>query len=193
MKNKRLAIFASGTGSNAVNLIRSFSTDDRIEVAFVLSNKSDAKVLQSARELGVDSYCFTNAEVANGTFLKDFCEEHQIDWIVLAGYLRLIPAELIRAYDGKMINLHPALLPNYGGKGMHGRNVHEAVIANKEKGSGISIHFVNEEFDKGRLIAQFHCTLNHTDTVDTLEAKIRYLEQTYLPAVVRGTLLNENL
>lgn len=193
MEKQRLAIFASGTGSNAVNLIHSFRTDDRIEVAFVLSNKSDAKVLNSAKELGVPSYAFTNTEVANGDFLKSFCEEHQVDWIVLAGYLRLVPAELIRAFDGKMINLHPALLPNYGGKGMHGRHVHEAVIANKEKESGISIHFVNEEFDKGALIAQFHCALNSEDTVETLEAKIRYLEQTYLPTVVQGTLLNENL
>lgn len=191
MEKKRIAIFASGTGSNAVNLIHFLKNDSQIEVAFVMSNKSDAKVLASAQELGVETHHFSNIEVADGAFLTKFCQEKNVDWVILAGYLRLIPDELIQAYDHRMINLHPSLLPNYGGKGMHGRNVHKAVIANKEKGSGISIHFVNEEFDKGELIAQFHCALNKQDTVESLEGKIRYLEQTYLPTVVRGTILNE--
>lgn len=191
MQKTRIAIFASGTGSNAVNLIRFFDNDDRIDVAFVLSNKAEAKVLDSAQKLGVDTYHFSNAEVADGTFLTQFCEKQKIDWIVLAGYLRLIPAELIHSFDGKMINLHPSLLPNYGGKGMHGRNVHTAVIGNQEDKSGITIHFVNEQFDKGKIIAQFHCQLSPEDTVESLEGKIRYLEQTYLPTVVRGTILNE--
>lgn len=191
MQKKRIAIFASGTGSNAVNLIRFFEGDAQVEVGFVLSNKADAKVLTSAQELGVPTFHFSNAEVADGAFLTTFCREHQIDWVILAGYLRLIPTELISAYDRKMINLHPSLLPNYGGKGMHGHHVHVAVIANKEDKSGITIHFVNEEFDKGEIIAQFHCRLTAEDTVETLEGKIRYLEQTYLPTVVRGTILNE--
>lgn len=190
MQKKRIAIFASGTGSNAVNLIRFFEKDAQVEVAFVLSNKVEAKVLASARELGVPSLHFDNKQVADGAFLVSLCKEHQIDWVILAGYLRLIPAELIQAFDQKMINLHPSLLPNYGGKGMHGRNVHEAVIANRENKSGITIHFVNEEFDKGKIIAQFHCQLSSKDSVESLEGKIRYLEQTYLPTVVRGTILN---
>ena len=193
MQKKRIAIFASGTGSNAVNLIHFLKNDPQVEIGFVLSNKSDAKVLDSARELGVATHHFSNAEVADGAFLADFCANAQIDWIVLAGYLRLIPAELIQSYDRRMINLHPSLLPEYGGKGMHGSNVHKAVIANKEPKSGITIHFVNEEFDKGEIIAQFHCRLTPEDTVSSLEGKIRYLEQTYLPTVVRGTILNENL
>lgn len=191
MEKKRIAIFASGTGSNAVNLIHFFKNDSQVEVAFVLSNKSDAKVLDSAKELGIKTYYFSNSEVADGAFLTNFCQKKDIDWVILAGYLRLIPAELIQAYDHRMINLHPSLLPNYGGKGMHGSNVHKAVIANQETKSGISIHFVNEEFDKGEIIAQFHCALNEQDTVETLEGKIRYLEQTYLPTVVRGAILNE--
>jgi len=191
MQKKRIAIFASGTGSNAVNLIRFFESDDRVEVAFVLSNKSDAKVLESARNLGVEAMHFDNQKVADGSFLVSLCREHQVDWIVLAGYLRLIPAELIQAFDRKMINLHPSLLPNYGGKGMHGSNVHKAVIANGEPRSGITIHFVNEEFDKGEIIAQFHCRLTEEDTVESLEGKIRYLEQTYLPTVVRGAIFNQ--
>lgn len=193
MQKKRIAIFASGTGSNAVNLIDFLKNDTEIEVGFVLSNKADAKVLDSSRELGVETHCFSNSEVADGAFLRDFCINQKIDWIILAGYLRLIPAELIQAYERKMINLHPSLLPNYGGKGMHGSNVHKAVIANGEEKSGITIHFVNEEFDKGEIIAQFHCRLTPEDTVSSLEGKIRYLEQTYLPTVVRGTILNENV
>jgi len=191
MQKKRIAIFASGTGSNAVNLIHFFQGDDPIEIAFVLSNKAEAKVLTSAKELGVDALHFSNQQVADGQFLVDLCKEHSIDWVVLAGYLRLIPAPLIQAFDRKMINLHPSLLPNYGGKGMHGRNVHEAVIANGEAKSGITIHFVNEAFDKGEIIAQFHCKLTSEDTVESLEGKIRYLEQTYLPTVVRGAILNQ--
>lgn len=190
MQKKRIAIFASGTGSNAVNLIRFFEKDPQVEVGFVLSNKSDAKVLDSAREMGVSTLTYTNDQVADGAFLTQVCQEHSIDWVVLAGYLRLVPSELISAYDRKMINLHPSLLPNYGGKGMHGRNVHIAVIGNKENKSGITIHFVNEEFDKGEIIAQFHCRLTAEDTVESLEGKIRYLEQTYLPTVVRGAILN---
>ena len=189
MQKKRIAIFASGTGSNAVNLIRFFKNDDQVEVAFVLSNKADAKVLTSAQKLGVTTLHYDNSQVADGAFLISVCKEHHVDWVILAGYLRLIPADLIAAFDHKMINLHPSLLPNYGGKGMHGRNVHEAVITNGEDKSGITIHFVNEEFDKGEIIAQFHCQLTAKDTVASLEGKIRYLEQTYLPTVVRGTIL----
>jgi phosphoribosylglycinamide formyltransferase-1 len=189
MQKKRIAILASGTGSNAVNLIRFFQEDTQIEIAFVLSNKADAKVLKSAKDLGVTALHYNNAQVADGHFLTSLCKEREVDWVVLAGYLRLIPAEFIAAYDHKMINLHPSLLPNYGGKGMHGSNVHKAVIANGESKSGITIHFVNEAFDKGEIIAQFHCSLTANDTVASLEDKIRYLEQTYLPSVVRGTIL----
>jgi len=190
MKNKRIAIFASGTGSNAVNLIHFFKNDPNINVAFVLSNKKDAKVLQTANEMGVSTFQFSNQQVADGNFLVNLCKEHQIDWIVLAGYLRLIPIELIVAFKQKMINLHPSLLPSYSGKGMYGRHVHTAVIANQEQKSGITIHFVNEEFDKGEIIAQFHCMLSPQDTIDILESKIKYLEQTYLPTVVRGVILS---
>lgn len=193
MQKKRLAIFASGTGSNAINLIRTFKDDAALEVAFVLSNKADAKVLASAQELGVPTFYFSNEQVADGAFLSELCASHNIDWVVLAGYLRLIPSSFIANFDRKMINLHPSLLPNYGGKGMHGAHVHAAVIANQEKQSGITIHFVNSEFDKGEIIAQFRCALTPTDTAETLAAKIHYLEQSYLPVVVRSTVLNNQV
>lgn len=189
MIKHRVAIFASGTGSNAVNLINTFKGNDQIEVAFVLSNNSAARVLDSAKELGVKTYCYSNEEVADGAFLTNLCLEEKIDWIVLAGYLRLIPSELIAEYSNKLINLHPSLLPKYGGKGMYGSNVHKAVLENNEKESGITIHYVNQEFDKGRIIAQFHCAIAPEDQQSDLESKIRHLEQAYLPIVIQNTIL----
>ena len=190
MSKKRIAIFASGTGSNAVNLINYFSQHSSIEVAFVLSNKEDAKVLDSAKKLEVETIYMSNEEVSKGDVLISLCDEYEVDWIVLAGYLRLIPVEFIQSFDNRILNLHPSLLPNYGGKGMFGRNVHLAVLANKEPESGITIHFVNKEFDKGRIIAQFRCAISANDSVENLELKISYLEQSYLPVVVEKTILN---
>ena len=186
---KRIAIFASGTGSNAINLIGHFAGHEAIEIGFVLSNKKDALVLESANELGVETLYFSNSEVSQGEFLIELCEKHRIDYVVLAGYLRLIPGDFIEAFSEGIINLHPSLLPNYGGKGMYGRNVHNAVLENKEKESGITVHFVNQKFDEGRIIAQFRCPISSTDTVQELEGKIRSLEQNYLPIVVEKTLM----
>ena len=191
MSKERIAVFASGTGSNAVNIIQYFKNNSAVEVAFVMSNKSDAKVLSSAKELGVDTYFLPNKEVAKSEVLLSLCEKEQIDWVILAGYLRLIPVEFIEAFEEKIINLHPSLLPNYGGKGMFGRHVHLAVLANNEKESGITVHFVNKEFDKGRIIAQFRCAIDHDDSVEDLESKIHYLEQSYLPVVIEKTILNK--
>ena len=193
MNKVRIAIFASGTGTNAINLIRYFKEHEQIEVGFVLSNKSDAPVLTSANDLGVHVLNFSNQEVADGDFLTEICRENKIDWIVLAGYLRLIPASLIQAFEGRIINLHPALLPKYGGKGMHGSHVHKAVIENKETTSGITIHFVNEEFDKGEIIAQFSCPVAPSDSAEDVAAKIHRLEQDHLPVVIENTILNKTL
>jgi len=190
MNKTRIAVFASGTGSNAINLIGYFDNHPSIEIGFVLSNKGDAAVLNSAKNLGITVIHHTNEEVSNGDFLVDLCQSHQIDWIMLAGYLRLIPGKLIEQFENKIINLHPSLLPKYGGKGMHGGHVHEAVIENKETETGITIHFVNEEFDKGRIIAQFRCSVNSNDTKATLAQKIHVLEQSYLPVVVEKTIIN---
>lgn len=190
MNKKRIAIFASGTGSNAMNLIRFFEGHSSIEVGFVLSNKQDAPIIDSARNAGAEVLVYSNEQVADGDFLVSTCEKHAIDWIILAGYLRLIPATFISTFEDKIINLHPSLLPNYGGKGMYGRKVHTAVLNNKENVSGITIHFVNQEFDKGRTIAQFHCKIDSSDTVEDLEGKIRYLEHSYLPIVVQNTILS---
>lgn len=189
MNRIRIAIFASGTGSNAVNLIRHFSGHDRIEVALVYSNKPEAAIVEAARRLGVDVEVSDNALAADPDFLLDLCARYTIDWIVLAGYLRLIPPALIQHYDARMINLHPSLLPKFGGKGMYSHHVHEAVLAQGERHTGITIHFVNEQFDKGEIIAQFHTPVSEGATLAEVEASIRYLEQSYLPLVVERTIL----
>jgi phosphoribosylglycinamide formyltransferase-1 len=192
MNTIRLAIFASGTGSNALRLIDHFKDHPTIKIQLVLSNRADAKVVPSAQAKGVNTLVRDNAFVGNGIAMVELMKEHRIDHIILAGYLRLIPAELISAYSNRIINVHPSLLPKYGGKGMYGHHVHDAVIKNGERESGISIHFVNEKFDEGNLIAQFHCSLTELDNEESLFKKIQYLEHNYFPVVVEKTILNPN-
>lgn len=189
MTKKRIGIFASGTGSNAINLIRTFEGHPQLEVALVLSNVETAPVLKSAYELEIPIFYMSNDDVANGGLLRRFCQDQQLDWIVLAGYLRMVPKELIQAFPNRMINLHPALLPKFGGKGMFGAHVHKAVLEAGESETGITVHFVNEEFDKGQKIAQFYCTVDATDDLSSVSKKISHLEQTYLPTVVEATIL----
>lgn len=188
---KRLAIFASGTGSNALNIIQSFKNLSTVEVAFILSNKSDAKIVSSARELGVNVEIVTNEEVETGVKIVELCKKQKIDYIVLAGFLRKIPSELIALYPNKIINIHPSLLPKYGGKGMFGVNVHNAVLQNKELETGITIHFVNEDFDKGEIIAQFKCAISEQETVESLQAKIHALEHANFPTIIKNTIEND--
>lgn len=189
MNRIRIAIFASGTGSNALNLIRFFENHPRIEVALLYSNKADAPIVASARALGIEVEVSDNVQAADAPFLQTLCTRYAIDWIVLAGYLRLIPSAFIRSFDRRMINLHPSLLPKYGGKGMYGHHVHEAVLAAGETHTGITIHFVNEHFDKGEIIAQFHTPVAESASLKDVEAAIRYLEHSYLPTVVERTIL----
>ena len=190
MEKQRIGIFASGAGSNAMNLIRFFNNHPVIEVAFVMSNKTDAKVLITAKEEGIKTYCFSNEDVSASETLIDLCKKENTDWIMLAGYLRKVPNAFIQAYADKIINLHPSLLPKFGGKGMYGMNVHQAVIEAKEPRTGITVHYVNEEFDKGEIIAQFHCPVTPEDTAQTVAEKIHILEQSYLPFVVESTINN---
>jgi phosphoribosylglycinamide formyltransferase 1 len=186
MKKVRLAIFASGSGSNALNLIRTFKEHPLLETAFVLSNKTDAPVVESARAEGCEVLCCSNEEITHPEFLADLCTEHAIDLIVLAGFLRQIPSRLVHVFPNRILNIHPSLLPLYGGKGMYGRFVHEAVIQNRESQSGITIHLVNERYDEGEILAQFTCSLNSSDDVDSLQQKIHGLEMQHFPVVVEG-------
>lgn len=189
MAKIRLALFASGTGSNALKIIDHFSTNSSIEVGCVISNKKDAPIVESARKKGIEVLCFTNYEVADGEFITNVCHEKGIDFIILAGYLRKIPVELLTAYSDKIINVHPSLLPKHGGQGMYGTFVHEAVLKNQDRETGITIHFVNEHFDEGRIIAQFYCSVDEGDTLKEIQSKIQRLEHTYFPLVIEKTIL----
>jgi len=151
---KKLAIFASGRGSNALNIINYFRERNDVEIRLILSNNPGAGVLDSAKEEGIASIVFNRKEFYQSTRILDLLEKEHIDFIVLAGFLWLVPADLIRNYKNKIVNIHPALLPQYGGKGMYGINVHRAVKKAGDKVSGLSIHYVNEKYDEGNIIFQ---------------------------------------
>jgi len=193
MAKIRIALFASGSGSNAMNLIRHFATNSSVEIAFVMSNKLDAAIVKNAASKRIQTLVFTNEEVANGELLVDVCKKYSIDFIVLAGYLRLIPSELIKAFPERIINIHPALLPKYGGKNMYGDRVHQAVLAANECETGITIHYVNEEFDKGKVIAQYVCPVHETDSVEDVRASVQHLEHTFLPFVVEKVIKDSKI
>ncbi|MFO7933287.1 MAG: phosphoribosylglycinamide formyltransferase [Bacteroidales bacterium] len=185
---KRIAIFASGSGTNAENLIRYFRTSPSGRVSLVLSNKPDARVIERARSLDVQTMVFNREQLyETGEVLKAL-KDNGIDFIVLAGFLWLIPHSVLEAYDGRIVNIHPALLPRYGGKGMYGRRVHEAVIASGDRESGISIHYVNPRYDEGDIIFQARCPVEPEDTPETLAEKIHALEYEHYPRVVEQLL-----
>ncbi len=190
MNPHKIALLASGTGSNALNIISFFKENKNVKVEFVLSNKISAPIVESAQKLGINVLTCSNSEVESESFLLDICKKKQIDYIILAGFLRKIPAKLIENYPEKIINIHPALLPNYGGEGMYGKFVHLEVIKNRERETGITIHFVNSEYDKGRIIAQFKCDLTENETLESVQAKIHDLEMAYFPRVIEKVLSN---
>ena len=183
MTKQRLSLFISGKGTNAINLIHYFKNSTDVEVAAVLSTKENEHVESLCKKEGINYELFTQKTI-EALDLINFCEKKSIDWIILAGFLKKVPEELVRHYPNKIINLHPALLPKFGGKGMYGMHVHTAVVEAKEQKSGISIHFVNEEFDKGEIIAQFETELSSDETPESLAAKIHDLEMTHFPEVV---------
>jgi phosphoribosylglycinamide formyltransferase 1 len=180
----RLAIFASGSGSNAENLVRYFSEKDSVEVVLVLSNKTDAYVHERSRKLGIPSTTLPGIAFKEGKPVLDLMKEYRIDFIVLAGFLLLIPQILVEAYPGKIVNIHPALLPKFGGKGMYGDRVHHAVVEAGEKQSGITIHLVNEHYDEGSILFQAVCPVAPEDTPDKVAGKVHELEYSHFPEVV---------
>ena len=186
---KKIIILASGGGTNAQNIIRYFDQDSEINVHSVLCNRKEAGVYERVKALGVHSQWFdANSEV----FLLDYMEEHQPDLIVLAGYLKKIPNELVELYSNTIINIHPALLPKYGGKGMYGMHVHNAVFENKETETGITIHFVNKNYDEGAIIFQAKAKLDENDTPTSIASKIHKLEQQYFPRIIEQVILQIN-
>lgn len=185
---KSIAIFASGSGSNAENLITHFHKTQCARVSVVLSNNPTAFVLERAKRLEVPSVLFSRTDFYQSESVLSILKEYKVDYIVLAGFLWLLPSNLIAAYPNRIVNIHPALLPKYGGKGMFGENVHKAVVANGETESGITIHYVNEHYDSGNIIFQAKCSLEQGETADSLAEKIHTLEFEHFPKVVESLL-----
>jgi len=183
-----IAIFASGTGSNALKITEYFEKDDNINVVLIVSNKKTAKVLDMAATRQIKTLVIHRAFFYESEdILKNF-NEYGIDFVVLAGFLWLIPQYLVKAFPNKIINIHPALLPKYGGKGMYGMNVHRAVKAANENQSGITIHYVNENYDEGNTIFQATCDISETDTPEHIQKKVQRLEHHYFPLIIEQLL-----
>jgi phosphoribosylglycinamide formyltransferase-1 len=190
MKRKRIALFISGNGSNARNIINYFDNHAQISVSLVLS---------SAKNDLMDNFCSERSiffaqpsGIESDAYLK-FCQEQEVDWVILAGFLKKIPVSFINAYPERIINIHPALLPSFGGKGMYGKHVHEAVSKSEVSFSGITIHLVNEEFDKGKMLAQFAVALKNPASALDIEEQVRNLEIKHFPSVIESILLDSIL
>lgn len=180
----KIAVFASGSGTNAENIVKYFLKSSSGEVDCILCNKPDAYVLERAKGYGIDTMIFSRDDFYKTEKVLDFLKERKVDFIVLAGFLWLVPAYLTRNYSRKIVNIHPALLPKYGGKGMYGMKVHDAVVAARETESGISIHYVNERYDEGDIIFQATCPVLETDTAEDVAGKIHQLEYDHFPRVI---------
>lgn len=179
-----ISIFVSGNGSNCENIIRYFQHSSIAKVSLVLCNKSDAPALSRARALGVDTVVMNKAEFNDANLLMPILRKYQIDFVVLAGFLLIVPDFLLQAFHQRMINIHPSLLPKYGGKGMYGHYVHEAVFQAREQETGMTVHWVSEQCDGGEIIAQYRVSLLPTDTPDIIAQKEHELEMKYFPLVI---------
>jgi phosphoribosylglycinamide formyltransferase-1 len=186
----RIAIFASGSGSNAENIANYFRGNEAIDVSLILSNKKDAYVLERARKLGIESFTFSGNEFGTSDKIVNLLKSKNIDFIVLAGFLLRVPENLLKAYPHKIINIHPALLPKFGGKGMYGDNVHKAVVESKERESGITIHYIDENYDEGDIIFQAKCLVLPEDTYEDVARKVHMLEYKHFPVVIENILAN---
>ena len=185
-----IAILASGSGSNAENIALYFKDNSKVKIVLFATENPSAFVIERAKKLGIEWRIFSMIELKGGNFLN-VLKLFKVDYIVLAGFLKLIPESLIQAYPNKIVNIHPALLPKYGGKGMYGNKVHEAVIANKEVESGITIHYVNDNYDEGSIVFQAKCSIFLNDTPETLAHKVHELEYEYYPTVIESIFIND--
>ena len=186
----RIAIFASGAGSNAEKICDYFSGCSDINVVLIFSNNPNSFVLNRRKMLAITRFVFNKQELKEYLVIKSVLKKYKVDFIVLAGFLLKIPKRLVLCYPKKIINLHPSLLPKYGGQGMYGQYVHQAVIDAKEKESGISVHFVNSEYDKGVIVFQKTCVVDKNETASSLEKKIRVLELSFFPKVIEQICLS---
>lgn len=181
---KRIVLFASGSGSNVENIFQYFSKNAKVSIAMVLTNKSNAKVIDRCNRLKISCLHFNKTAFYDTDCVLDILKQSNPDLIVLAGFLWKIPEKLTRNFPNKIINIHPALLPKYGGKGMYGMHVHNAVKANNEQETGITIHFVNENYDEGTMIKQIKVPLSSEDTAERIAQKVHELEYEYFPKVI---------
>ncbi|GHV66066.1 phosphoribosylglycinamide formyltransferase [Bacteroidia bacterium] len=181
---KKIAIFASGSGSNAENIVEFFKNSTQIKINALFCNVPNAMVLERAKKWNFPSYVFTNKEFSEADKILKQLQEVETDYIILSGFLRLIPSPIIAAFPNRILNIHPALLPKYGGKGMYGMNVHQAVIEAGETESGITIHYVNEHYDEGDAVFRARCNIVESDTPETLAAKVHALEYEHFPKVI---------
>lgn len=179
-----IAVFASGSGSNAQNIIEHYKGSTKFSFPVIISNKQDAFVHERARELGIPSYTFSKLDFESSDKVLDLLSLYKIDAIILAGFLLKVPSKLIERFPQRIINIHPALLPKFGGKGMYGDKVHEAVKEAGENESGITIHFINEHYDEGNIIFQASCAIYPHDTADTIAQKVHALEYEYYPQII---------
>tara|TARA_B100000795_G_C22739582_1_gene414733 strand:+ start:53 stop:631 length:579 start_codon:yes stop_codon:yes gene_type:complete len=187
---KKLAIFASGSGSNAENICNYFANSSEIEVVLMCINNRDAYIVKRAEKLDIPVVFISKSELNNFDDLHKKLQSVKVDIIILAGFLLKLPAIMIEYYPNRILNIHPSLLPKYGGKGMYGNKVHKAVLENKETESGISIHFVNQNYDEGEIILQEKCVISEDETLETLTEKIHQLEHNYFPIAIEKTLKN---
>ena len=185
----KLAILASGNGTNAQQISEHFADNEKVKVDCIIYNRKDAYVAERAKNLGIPAVYYGRKDFFENGKVLAYLQSRNIDWIILAGFLWLVPEEILSAFPNHIINIHPALLPKYGGKGMYGHHVHEAVIANQEKESGITIHIVDNHYDRGTTLFQAKCQLTESDTPDTLAEKIHLLEKKYFPIVIEKTIL----
>lgn len=187
---KKIAIFASGSGTNAENIIKYFKDNSNIQVSLVLSNKPDAYVLERAKKFQIPTFVFNRIDFYETDTVINKLKEYEIDFIVLAGFLWLVPQNILSIYPNKIVNIHPALLPKYGGKGMYGMNVHRAVKDAGDKESGITIHYVNEKYDEGAIILQERCAINPEDTPEIIAEKVHKLEYEYYPKIIEKVIMD---
>ena len=185
---KKIVIFASGSGSNAENICNYFAKSSNVEVVLICTNNSNAFIVKRANKLNIPVYIFSKNELNNFVDLHEKLLSIDVDVVVLAGFLLKLPSKMVNSYPNRIINIHPSLLPKYGGKGMNGSNIHKAVIKNKERESGISIHFVNKNYDEGEIILQKKCAVSKYETVDSLIQKIHKLEHIFYPKTIEKTI-----
>ncbi len=188
LENIQIAIFASGNGTNAENIISHLKNISNINVSLIVSDKENAGIHNVALKNNIPIFVIPKSDINIGTEILENLRKHQIEFIVLAGYLKKIPTNILQAYEQNVINIHPALLPKYGGKGMYGKYVHQAVIENNETESGITIHFVDEIYDNGEIILQEKCIISENDTAESLAEKIHQLEYKHYPEVIANLL-----